>query len=142
MTFGEQLKAARKRAGMTQEALASAVYTTKTAISRYESNQRIPRDEIFARLCLVLQVDVDEMQGLARLAGLSGAQVSNGIQSLFPWFDRILEDETHEVHQGDNSAHSKLLAAFEALNPKGQQVAVERVEELTKIPDYRKPEDK
>ena len=142
MTFGEQLKAARKRAGMTQEALAAAVYTTKTAISRYESNQRIPRDEIFARLCLVLQVDIDELQSLARLAGMSGAQVSNGIQSLFPWFDRILEDENHEVHRSNDSAQSKLLASFDELNPKGQQVAVERVEELTKIPDYRKAEDK
>ena len=31
-----------------------------------------------------------------------------------------------------------LLNAFDQLNAKGQQIAVERVEELTKIPDYQK----
>lgn len=36
---------------------------------------------------------------------------------------------------------AQLITAFNKLNDKGQQVAVERVEELTKIPDYQKTEE-
>ena len=36
---------------------------------------------------------------------------------------------------------AQLITAFNKLNDKGQQVAVERVEELTKIPDYQRAEE-
>lgn len=35
----------------------------------------------------------------------------------------------------------RLITAFDQLNPTGQSVALERVEELTKIPDYQKAEN-
>lgn len=41
----------------------------------------------------------------------------------------------------DGPMQPNLLNAFRQLNEKGQKVAVERVEELTKIPDYQKAED-
>ena len=41
-------------------------------------------------------------------------------------------------NQKSKDIKSDLDIAFEKLNDKGQQVAVERVEELTKIPDYQK----
>lgn len=133
-TFGEQLRIARKRAKLTQEELAEAVYTTKATISRYESNQRVPREEIFARICVVLQLEIDEMQHLAKMAGLSGAQLSKGVQNLSDWFDKVLdEDDTPPIPQKEK----EILYAFRGLNEKGQEVAIQRVQELGKIPEYQ-----
>lgn len=36
---------------------------------------------------------------------------------------------------------NRMTAAFNQLNEKGQQIAADRVEELTKIPDYQKKSD-
>ena len=134
VTFGEQLKAARKKAGMTQEELASAVQTTKAAVSRYESNQRVPREEIFMRLCVVLNMSVDDVQQLAAVARLSGAQLSKGVKGLFDWFDDTLEKDSTPEPPKEQLA---LLRAFNALNQKGKAVAIQRVEELGKIPEYQ-----
>lgn len=43
MTFGEKLKSYRINKGMSQDELAQQLGTTKQVISRYETNQRIPK---------------------------------------------------------------------------------------------------
>ena len=41
-----------------------------------------------------------------------------------------------------DTAEGRIITALERLNEKGQAIAVERVEELTKIPDYQRTHDK
>lgn len=43
-------------------------------------------------------------------------------------------------HRENPSLPVLMLASFSKLNEKGQQVAMERIEELTKIPDYQRTE--
>ena len=45
-TFGEKLKEIRKSRNMTQENFAELLGTSKQVISRYETNQRIPKISI------------------------------------------------------------------------------------------------
>lgn len=52
--LGEQLRAARRRHGLTQAALARRAGTTQAAISRIESGTESPSFERFAALLLVL----------------------------------------------------------------------------------------
>lgn len=54
-------------------------------------------------------------------------------------FDLASEAVTEEINA--NRRESRLLYHFRNLNDNGQTVAVERVEELAKIPDYQRPAD-
>ena len=157
MTFGEQLKQARKAANLTQSELAQIVESTKAAISRYEKNQRIPRSDIFLRLCFALNLDSDQVLSLAGLAGFTPPQVASSVDSLVEWLDikdkkMVTEMKASRAQlevidafvalQVENHVAETLVSSFFSLNSKGQSVAAERVEELTKIPDYQRTEDK
>lgn len=59
-TFGERLQAERKRAGLTQVELASAVRVASSAITAWENDQRLPeRSEALLLLSEVLGVSID-----------------------------------------------------------------------------------
>ena len=60
MKFGEKVRAARRNAGMSQEALAKAVDVSLRTILGYENENRYPRKrEIYAKLADALHVDVN-----------------------------------------------------------------------------------
>lgn len=54
-TIGEQIRAARKAKGMTQNDLASALNVTRTGISKWETDDRIPDAEMLLHLSEVLE---------------------------------------------------------------------------------------
>lgn len=56
-TIGETL--IRLRGDRTQEEVAKAVGVTKSAISMYENNERIPRDEIKRKMAAYFKVSVE-----------------------------------------------------------------------------------
>ena len=45
MTFGEKLFKLRKEKGLSQEALAEQIGTTRQAVSKWENNQGFPETE-------------------------------------------------------------------------------------------------
>lgn len=59
MTFGERLKQARTRSGLTQEALARQVSVEKMSISKYESGKMMPSSSTLIALSKALAVDVE-----------------------------------------------------------------------------------
>jgi transcriptional regulator with XRE-family HTH domain len=59
--FGENLRAAREAAGMTQEGLALATGLDMANISRYEAGDREPRITMVARLAAHLSVTPGEL---------------------------------------------------------------------------------
>ena len=147
MTFGEELKEARKKAGMTQEELAAAVYTTKTAISRYENNRRVPNGKIFVRLSIVLGHNFDMLR-MAELAGVSGAEYHLGVEDAFDWLDKVFDDENHPANKSDpltpdereeqEAMKVKLLDTFvNKLNREGKIEALKRLDELAQISKYK-----
>ncbi|MBR1607202.1 MAG: helix-turn-helix transcriptional regulator [Clostridia bacterium] len=54
-TIGEQISAARKAQGMTQDQLAQAMHVTRASISNWERDTRMPDGETMLRLSQVLQ---------------------------------------------------------------------------------------
>lgn len=54
-TFNEELTAARKAKGMTQEQLAEAMNASRSAVSHWESGRSIPDVETLKKLCTVLE---------------------------------------------------------------------------------------
>lgn len=59
MNFGEKLYALRKQKGLSQEALAEQLHTTRQAISKWENSQGFPETEKLIQLAGCFQVTTD-----------------------------------------------------------------------------------
>ena len=61
MTFGEKLKKLRTGKGITQEELASKIYVTRTAVSKWESERGYPNIDSLKALAKFFSITVDEL---------------------------------------------------------------------------------
>ena len=61
---GNIYQTARKAAGLTQEAAAERLAVSDTSIRAYESGERLPGDDIVARMCAVYNVQYLGLQHL------------------------------------------------------------------------------
>ena len=59
MTFGEKMKEAHKKAGMTQEQLASVLTVSRQAVTKWKSDKGIPDIENLKLIAKVLDVSID-----------------------------------------------------------------------------------
>lgn len=59
MNIYENIKTARKKAGLTQTELATAIGVTQKEISRWETGTRTPQVETIANICKALNVSAD-----------------------------------------------------------------------------------
>ncbi|MCD8220629.1 MAG: helix-turn-helix domain-containing protein [Clostridiales bacterium] len=61
MNFGENLKKARKAAGIRQEDLAKELGVYAKDISRWETGDRTPSAVTFGKICQILGASADEI---------------------------------------------------------------------------------
>lgn len=61
MAIGENIKKARKAAGISQKELADRLQVYQKDISRWENGERAPSIEVFARICRELSVSADKI---------------------------------------------------------------------------------
>ena len=61
MEFNEKLQQLRKQKGLTQEALAEALYVSRTAVSKWESGKGYPGIDTLKMLARFFGVTVDEL---------------------------------------------------------------------------------
>lgn len=61
MDLSEKLYALRKEKGLTQEELASALYVSRTAISKWESGRGVPNIESLKAISKYFSVSIDEL---------------------------------------------------------------------------------
>ena len=136
-SVGERIKTLRESLNMTQEELGKKIGVTGVTIMRYEKGQRKINVNVLEKIAQVLNVEA-----LYLLSGKTDAE----------WKDKMNVEVATSIQQEKEYWESVLLtepllklnALLDLLNPSGQQVAVERVEELTEIPKYQKdpsPED-
>ena len=62
--FGSKLKELRKQAGLTQQQLANKLGVTKSVISYYELQERIPSPDVLVDLAKTFHVTTDYLLGL------------------------------------------------------------------------------
>jgi transcriptional regulator with XRE-family HTH domain len=77
MEFNEKLQELRKQRGMTQEALAEALYVSRTAISKWESGRGYP--------------NIDSLKAIAKFFGITIDQLLSGDELL-----TIAEEDTKQ----------------------------------------------
>lgn len=147
-TLGERIKKARIKKGLSQEQLAQIMDTTKSTISKYELDRREPSMSTIQKLTQVLDVPLTVLFGVTDENGFITADLFADPDD-FEFIKLLGLNDPHQRTKLFTSPPSpplplRLENAFYALNARGQQVAVERVEELTEIPKYQKdppPED-
>ncbi len=70
MNFGKTLKRLRLDAGLTQKQLAMQIGVTKSVISFYELQERIPSPAILVKLSAVFHVSTDYLLGIDHIERL------------------------------------------------------------------------
>lgn len=61
MNLGENLKKARKAAGVTQKELAEQLDVYQKDISRWETGERVPNAIALAEICRILKASADDI---------------------------------------------------------------------------------
>lgn len=168
-TLGDRLKAERTKRGLTQSAMAEILGITRSAYSLYESGRREPNVTTLKNIANTLNVTLDDLLGESLLESelsdtikqqdiiidkLSDANnTKEDTQKLITTLKELIEREDFLDEKSDflvqqkrliNSYQKnkkKILKAFDLLNLTGQDKAIEQVELLTKIPEYRKDQN-
>ena len=86
MEFHEKLQELRKNKGLTQEELASALYVSRTAISKWESGRGYPSIDSLRALAKFFSVSLDELlssEELLSVAEEDGRQKERRFRDLF-----------------------------------------------------------
>ena len=85
MTFGEKLYQLRKKHGLSQEALAEKLNTTRQAVSKWENNNGYPETEKIILLSKLFQVSLDDLLVEEREIGAASDDVDrngeNGVRT-------------------------------------------------------------
>ena len=116
-TSGERIRETRKAAGLTQKQLAERLGVTPQNISQYERNLKSPTTRTLVKIAVALDCNVAELIP------------DNG------WTDADILAYRSRIKPIGN--YHALKKAFYMLNETGQEVAVQRVKELGKIPEYQ-----
>lgn len=125
MDFSENVRATRKAKGLKQAELAELAGISINSVRLYEAGKRSPTLAVAEKIAAALGVSVFDL--------LSGPETLRAcLDELQPQYEAAIHMSRQE---------GELLEAFARLNIKGQLVAVQRVEELGKIPDYQREED-
>lgn len=61
MTFGQKLKKIRKENNLTQEQLAEKIFVTRTAISKWETDQGYPSIDSLKEISDLFSISIDEL---------------------------------------------------------------------------------
>lgn len=91
MELNEKLQELRKQKGLTQEELASALYVSRTAVSKWESGRGYPSIDSLKALAAYFGVTVDALLSGEELLSVAGEDVRQKEASIraaaFGWMD-------------------------------------------------------
>ena len=110
-TFGDRLRQARIDKGLTQKQLADMIGAKHNSISNWENNQNKPDPDTIEIICGVLDIEPNYLLSKETKTDLTKKEFSN--------------------------YENSLLSEFNKLNEIGKIEAVNRVSELTYIPQYK-----
>lgn len=82
MTFGEKLYQLRKAQGLSQEALAEKLHTSRQAISKWENNNGYPETEKLILLAKLFHVSLDDFLMEERALGEENGGVEETVQNI------------------------------------------------------------
>lgn len=116
MTVGQKIKALRKKKGITQKELANITNIAEITIRQYEADKYLPKTRNLTKIAHALDSTIGELL-----------------------VDGWKADKSPEIQFIISSDRKKRLEnIFDSLNALGQDIAIDQVEMLAKIPEYQK----
>lgn len=134
MDVGEKIKQERQNANMSQKELGEKLGVSQAMIGQYESGKRKPKVETLTKIANALDVPISKLTFYASMVDEEApgfVKPTNNLSSSKKSFQTI---ETND----DNFL--KLANSYHQLNKEGRQKALDQVEMLAKIPEYRRDE--
>lgn len=154
MTTGELIRQARMSAGLTQKELGNRAGIAEPTIGRYELGKLNPKPATLKKIAAALGIEWYELisnspdeqaeiakeqmrQAIGRVADIITKPCKYEISDEL--IENSLKKVTISIPKSYNSVRlEKIIKDYGKLNDDGQQVAVERVHELTEIPRYKR----
>ena len=122
MTIGDTLKQARLNAGLTQKQLGEKCGMADSAIRKYESGKIKPKIETLKKIAAALNVSVIDLAD-------------------FDTATEILAEDINQIRMRygqETPQYYRMIEAFSTLNHTGAEKAAVAVEDLYKVPEYRR----
>lgn len=122
MTIGDTLKQARLNAGLTQKQLGEKCGMADSAIRKYESGKIKPKIETLKKIAAALNVSVIDLAD-------------------FDTATEILAEDINQIRMRygqETPQYYRMIEAFSTLNHTGAEKAAVAVEDLSKVPEYRR----
>lgn len=134
-TVGERIRAQREAMSLSQTKLAELVGVSKQTLYKYENNIvcNIPRDKLL-RLAKALDTTPSWLIGWEEVVVTSGQLLES--EAVRQVKAEVAQMERERQHWSD-----QLADLFPFLNELGRQEAIQRVEELTLNPRFRRQDD-
>lgn len=145
MGFPENLKRIRIENGLSQQELAKRAGVSQTAIYQWEKGSRTPKIDAIAKLADVLNVQPVNLFMIKEdgkdiidlnIFGMTGNDIGKYLNVILPEYMEECRKERELYASIDNK--NAMSEKMDLLNEAGQARALEQVELLTKIPEYRK----
>lgn len=130
MTTAENIKKARKKAGLTQAKLAEKLNTTQQNLAQYESGKRKPKRETLIKIAKALEISEQEL-----------LDYSNASYRMYVAHQDIEPDEDGFVVGDIFVSQKNLLHQYNKLNTAGKAQAIKRIKELQYVPEYTCEDD-
>lgn len=142
MNFGDKLKEERKKKGMSQKELGQKLGVSQAMIAQYEKGDRAPKIETINKIAQALDINPSIL--IRCNNNVSWIDLFSGDANFNHTLKELKENlnlegafqNIYEITQEDTE--TELLSNYRKLNDKGQEKAVEHVEMLTKIDEYKK----
>lgn len=120
MTIGENIRQARKRAGLTQKQLAEKSGVATITLQQYERGVREPKLDTIAKIARAMNLFASDL-----------------INDQWQNVDMTFTDATERYGQ-ETPQYYRMVEAFSTLNHTGAEKAAVAVEDLSKVPEYRR----
>lgn len=161
MDIGARLKNARKNKGITQTQLGKKLGVSQAMIGQYENGSRTPKIETVQKIADALNITMLDLIPELMKIQTSILNEKKDLDIFFNEFDNItknMSDENKEIMKmqvlesylknqqnlnkfqsmiNQNDFQKTLLELFYRLNEKGKKRAIEQIEMLTKIDEYK-----
>lgn len=144
----DKMRSARKKSHKTQDQLAELLGVNRATISKYETGIIDPPVSQVKKISEILNIPISDLLGLESendseydkklLENLLIEYALNNGDKNSSIFNKLWYFDENGLRFQDGQCIDKLVSLFDLLNTAGQEKAVERLEELTQIPKYKK----
>ena len=118
MNYGDSIKNARKKAGLTQKELAEKAGLAEITIRQYETNKREPRSESLKKIATALEIP------------LSALLDENYKEELNEVLDSVTDTLSKLISTSESSMKAKLIENFDKVNSDGKKKIFDYSEDI------------